>query len=170
MDENQLREVANALIRLTGKTKTTAAAEAEIGPSNANSWLNGSDRKLSLESQLALLNSLGVRFGVLRRDMLHEWVVKNDPTDIRLVLSIDQSHDLDENHIKITEPDDVEKPCSIIIDSPLGGAPVRIEVTRPLMTEMPVPIAKLIGFGKIEQQCSLELDDATIATQHKVKM
>lgn len=163
MDENQLREVANALVRLTGQSKNAAATKAGVNASNASSWLNGEDKKLSLDSQLLLLASLGVRYGLLRRDMLHEWKIGNDAADARLVLTMtdgnasDPSRDIDETRIRIEEPADVELPCRILISSPLGGSPVMIDVTRPLMTEPPLPLAGLLGIGRLEHQRSLTL-------------
>lgn len=156
MDENQLRDVANALVRLTGQSKNSAALKAGVSPSNASSWLTGEDRKLSLESQLILLASLGVSYGLLRRDMTHNWIIGNNAADARLVLSLtdgnasDPSRGIDDSMIRIEEPDDAALPGRVIVSSLLGGlgvSPVVINITRPLMMERPLPLSELLRIG-----------------------
>lgn len=147
MTNDEIREVCNALIRLTGVSKTQAARRVQVNPSNANSWLNGEEQKLSLENQLKILSALGVRYGLLRRDMVHEWIVGNDVSDVKLVLEKTGNSRFD-----IEEGNDIEQPCRIRVYSPLGGSPIEIKIKRPLMVEPPRPISELLTEENAERE------------------
>ena len=160
MTNDQLRDLSNALIRLTGVNKMKASANAGLNTANISEWLAGKDKKCSLESKLVLLNSLGVKYGMLRRDMTHHWVVNNDPADIVMALSMTCGKEY-AKRVEIEESIDPEQPCSIKIPSTNLVNPnpqdvsVRIHVTRPLMTAPPVAISSMIASSDCKETRSL---------------
>lgn len=163
LEEYQLCDLSNALLRLTGMKKNELAKQSGVNVGNVCGWMNnGTQHLLSTENQLKLLNTLGVRYGMLRRDIKHEWILNNDPSDIRLVMGLTSSK------CDVFEPNNSEHNGEIRILSPMGGAEAIITVTRPLMQSPPVPISSLVGqylhICKPVNSLQSDFDEKTIET------
>lgn len=140
-----LRQVAHWLMGLTGVSMAELARRSEVHRPNCLAWLAGKERVFSEANQLKVCETLGWRFGRLRRDVVHRWVVGNDLSVCRKVLEGDGRDVVfrifqttgasSEGAVAVLGLADDEKPLVILIRRPLGK-------------EMPEAItAKTLGLG-----------------------
>lgn len=140
-----LRQIAHWLMDLTGVSLAELARRSEVHRPNCLAWLAGKERVFSETKQLNVCETLGWRFGRLRRDMVHRWVVGNDLSTCRRVLEGEGK----EAGIMIFPTSGASSEGAVVV---LGladdEAPLLILVRRPLGMEMPGAItAAMLGLG-----------------------
>lgn len=123
----EIRKMMKMLIKLTGKRISDISADAGVSRQNLSSYLSGTrTNSLSYDRKLEVIDCLGVRFGRLRTNVQHKWIVG----DLDTLKGAIKALQLVPAEIKCSSDG---MSCILYVEEQISGTEVRIEIliTRP---------------------------------------
>ncbi|RJX30893.1 MAG: hypothetical protein C4516_09125 [Oxalobacter sp.] len=146
--KQNLRQVAQQLLQLTGLSVAEVARRSEVHRPNFLAWLAGKERVLSEKRQLKVCECLGWRFGRLRRDMVHCWEVNGDLSACQKILAAHEGKKTDVTLMVFQAEGREAQRVLIILGLSSNEPTLVILIRRPLGYTIPMPITALqLGRG-----------------------
>lgn len=159
LQKYSIRELVGALLRLNNISQGKAADRTKLQRQNVSSWYTGRDNAISQESQLRLLETLGILEGSLNSDVIHRWRVK-DIEDVAMVLSTTLT-DEDRVNAEIWPVKILSQIKCVVLRVSRPSETIWVLMSRPPMAEKPKPIdAVSLKFGT--DMYEVVIDNATL--------